>query len=200
MPGFADPLPVELLSFTAQKSTAGVDLKWTTTKEVNTSHFELERLSSAAATKTYTGIQTVAAIGENTNGASYTHTDSELPDARTLYYRLKVRDYDGQVSYSPVVQVTFDEIDEVKLTLAPNPVQANQQLNVNLQSSADGTAQIEVFDLTGRRHHVSQANTIAGSQTISIPTDDLETGVYLLRVTNNGAQTTSRFQVVPATR
>lgn len=200
MPGFTTPLPVELVAFNASKTNTGIELHWSTNAEINTSHFEIQRLRSNASSKHYSDIGQTNALGSENSGASYTFIDNNLPDGRTLYYRLKIRDYDGQTSYSPVVQVTFDEIDEMQLTLAPNPVSANDNLTVSLQSSTDGTAQIEVIDLAGRRHYLTQTATVAGSQTLSVPTTGLSKGVYLLRITNRGTQTTSRFHVVPATR
>ncbi|MDY0348864.1 MAG: T9SS type A sorting domain-containing protein, partial [Tenuifilaceae bacterium] len=47
--------------------------------------------------------------------------------------------------------------------------------------------QVEVINLLGQRMMLKQNN---GSQTMSLPTNDLETGVYLVRLTDlQGTQT-----------
>lgn len=71
------------------------------------------------------------------------------------------------------------------LSLAPNPAASVVQLTVTL--SGDGAALVEVFDMLGRRVlQNSIANNNAGSQTVSLPVQHLQTGTYQVRVRENG--------------
>ncbi|MDQ2751974.1 MAG: hypothetical protein M3R72_03030, partial [Bacteroidota bacterium] len=56
-------LPVSLLSFTASKQTASVLLDWTTTNEINTHHFNVERSIDGIH---FSAIGTMAALGSST--------------------------------------------------------------------------------------------------------------------------------------
>ena len=69
-------LPVSLLSFTASKQTESVLLNWTTTIEINTHHFVVERSVDGIH---FNAIGTLAAVGSSTSKHNY-----QLNDASAL--------------------------------------------------------------------------------------------------------------------
>ena len=141
-------LPVSLRGFTASIQTGNALLEWISINDISTRSFEIERSSDALH---FTGIGTVAA---KTNGAAasnpYQFTDYN-PGTGINYYRLKIADADGKISYSPVLTIDFG-------------IPAGSGLYVYSSPSAD------VLHITGL---VAEDNTIiriinTGGQTIKM--------------------------------
>jgi hypothetical protein len=174
--GSANPLPVELLAFTAERQGAAVALAWRTASEKNSMHFEVERSRDG---RTFARIGTVAAQGSTASPSAYDFLDANYPgETNVLYYRLHQFDTDGTASFSPVrtVQVGGKDL----LTLYPNP--ARSALTV---AGLHAGASVEVFDALGRS--VARATADAGGTArLTLPTG-LAAGVYVVR-SNGQAQ------------
>lgn len=137
-----NPLPIELLSFTAANDGDRVLATWATATETNNDRFELERSADA---QVFERIGTVPGAGNSQSQLQYAFAD-ESPLGGISYYRLKQVDYDGQYSYSDVVAVQRDAEDR-KLQLWPNPVV--DQLTVRVPGTSTPNA-VMVHDAAGR--------------------------------------------------
>ncbi|MGI4874675.1 MAG: IPT/TIG domain-containing protein, partial [Janthinobacterium lividum] len=168
--GANTPLPVELLTFTARKQGAAVQLDWRTASEKDADRFEVERSPDGLA---FASIGTVAAKGTSLTPTDYAFADTRYPStSRQFYYRLRQVDRDGTAAYSPVRVVTLD--DQARLSLYPNP--AHSALAV--LGAAPGT-KLDVLDAVGRV--VATATTDAdGTAQLTLPTG-LAAGVYVVR-------------------
>ena len=167
----ANPLPVELTTFTAMAQNHAVRLQWTTASEKNTARFDAERSLDGTA---FDRLGTVAAAGSTTTAKEYTWTDAQLPaGTTTLYYRLKQVDLDGTFSYSPVRSVRLREAAE-GLALYPNPATARTTL-----TGTPPGALVQVFDALGRVVTSATADA-AGTAALALPAG-LATGVYVVR-------------------
>ncbi len=70
----------------------------------------------------------------------------------------------------------------------PNPVR--DQLFVELNLTNDGVYMLEVYNLSGQKVSTETRSLIRGSQRLEIPTQDLSSGLYLMRLTDpSGAAT-----------
>lgn len=133
-------LPVELLFFKAIKlSDERIEVIWSTTSEVNVSHFEVER--------SYDGMN-FEKIGERsaTNTKElrqYQVYDTRGDKANVLYYRLRMIDLDQTVEYSKIVRLFYNE--NANCIVFPNPT--SERLSV--QSTAK-VEKVEIFDVLGR--------------------------------------------------
>lgn len=86
-----NPLPVTLTAFTASREGAITCLRWTTTSEIDSDHFEIERSANA---KTWLKIGDVDCKKAKEVITHYSFNDSvTLPGI--AYYRLKMVDDDG---------------------------------------------------------------------------------------------------------
>ncbi|MCK6650293.1 MAG: DUF2341 domain-containing protein, partial [Bacteroidia bacterium] len=94
-----NPLPIELLSFTAQYVGENVKLRWETSSEHNNDYFTIER--SADGTN-FSDIGTVNGAGNSSVHQNYQFIDHDPYEAIT-YYRLKQTDFDGAFSRSHIV-------------------------------------------------------------------------------------------------
>jgi hypothetical protein len=158
-------LPVKLLSFTAGK-TAGMNLlKWTTTEEINTDIFEVERNTGNGFEKT--GI--VKAAGNSGIEKQYAFEDKQ-PFAGTNNYRLKMVDKDGSAEYSKIVTVQND--GRTGISIYPNPVQSTLYVE-----GATNRISYQIKNTSGQVLITGRLNNTEG---INLST--LSTGIYILVV------------------
>lgn len=167
------PLPVELTAFTAEPEAtqAAVSLSWATASEMGSGHFELERSTDGT---TYQSLATVAAAGTSTTSRAYYLTDSHLPVATMLYYRLRQVDANGRASYSPVRTVPVPAAVVTGLALFPNPAHTA----TTIQNAAPG-APVQLLDALGRVVATATADA-AGTAKLALPAA-LATGLYIVR-------------------
>ncbi|GAA4430597.1 hypothetical protein GCM10023091_00050 [Ravibacter arvi] len=114
------PLPVTLVDFSAEKQENTVVLRWQTTVESNSDHFEIQRSSDA---QKWTGIGKVQAKGESQELTVYTFNDGQPflaePSRSVLYYRLKIADKDASSAYSRIASVRME--NTATIIIYPNP-------------------------------------------------------------------------------
>ncbi|HVZ24710.1 MAG TPA: LamG domain-containing protein [Sediminibacterium sp.] len=94
-------LPVQLVSFTASRVSAGIQLNWQTASEQNSLDFTVER---SADGHSWASLARLPAAGNSSTGQRYSYLDAS-PLAGNNFYRLLQSDIDGRTSYSPVVRV-----------------------------------------------------------------------------------------------
>jgi len=134
------PLPVQLVSFTAQAAgPAAVRLAWATASEVNSAYFAIERSLDGT---TWQELGRVAAAGSSASPRQYAYPDQAAP-AGVLYYRLRQVDQDGTAAYSPVQTLT---LGAGGLALYPNPARGGA---ATFSGIAPGAA-VRVLDALGR--------------------------------------------------
>jgi hypothetical protein len=169
-------LPLQFLQFEAYKNQQQVLLKWKTSEEVNTSHFEVERSFNGVD---FINIGRVAA--QNRPGThEYTFTDRQPRKGLNLY-RLKQVDVDGRSEYSRIARVLFDA--ELNMAVYPNP--ATDKLSIVL--SDGGTKWMTaLYDVQGKL--VKQELLTVTGNTLQVDVAKLAPGVYSLTL-NNGLTT-----------
>ncbi|WP_215225923.1 hypothetical protein [Echinicola shivajiensis] len=105
-------LPVLWDGFSAEYITydKSIKLDWSTSKEWENNHFEIER--SVDGVDKYQEIGRVAAVGWSDLISYYSFKDTEPPiNAERLYYRIKQVDLDGGYSYSKTLMVEMPTIN-----------------------------------------------------------------------------------------
>ncbi len=170
-------LPVKLISFTASTgANHTVELNWTTSEEINASHFEIERSSDGI---NYSSIGQVQATGAGSTTTIYGFTDVNAP-AGTLYYRLRMTDMDGRYEYSPV-RVIKTAVPE-GLRLYPVPARETIWLNGTGNSRIGSTATI--ISLAGQT--IRQMRITGWPQQIQLT--GLTPGVYIIKLSTGEVQ------------
>ena len=173
MPSAANPLPVELVAFTAAlQGHAAVAVAWRTATEAHSARFEVERSTTGTA---FARIGTVTAAGTSSTARAYALLDGQLPaGADRLYYRLRQVDADGTVAYSPVQVVTRTGVADAPLQAYPNPARGSEYVRV-----LGATAPLRVFNGAGQLVR-TQSAAAAGAESV-LPLAGLPAGLYLLR-------------------
>ena len=64
----------------------------------------------------------------------------------------------------------------------PNPLVQGQSLNLRVEAQRNGTAQVEVLDVMGRRVHGQTAELLVGGNPLTLTNASLAPGLYLVRV------------------
>lgn len=121
--GLDNPLPVELLSFSATAENEKVNLKWVTASELNNDFFTVQHSIDGVE---FTSLGNVAGQGTKQSATTYNYVD-ESPMAGINYYRLKQTDFDGTSSYSNIIAINLD----LEWLLYPNPATAGTDVTLN---------------------------------------------------------------------
>lgn len=140
--GACTPLPVELVSFTANIIRKSVRLQWKTATEINNLGFEIERLGKES---NWIPIGFVDGYGTVSTPRDYSFIDDNIGNTGSSFsYRLKQIDRDGKVNYSPIVSVNFNAVINRMsfLTAYPNPFNPSTVLSYNLPKASVVTMKI----------------------------------------------------------
>ncbi len=112
-----NPLPIELLDFSASRSNESVMLNWSTASETNNRLFSIERSEDAIEFET---IGTIGGAGNSYKKLNYSFEDDK-PLIGTSYYRLKQTDINGTYRYSHTI--AYNSNKENIFQIFPNPSQ-----------------------------------------------------------------------------
>ena len=166
----ANPLPVQLTTFTAEAAGTGSRLRWATASEVDNDHFEVEVSPDG---RTFARLGTVAGHGTTLLPQQYGFTDEYIGryGVALVYYRLRQVDGSGTSTYSLVQTVAGAGAG---LTLYPNPAPHTATL-----SGATANSLVRVYDALGSLLLITQADA-TGTAALVLPAS-LPGGLYLVR-------------------
>lgn len=170
-------VPVSLLSFDAVRNGKVNNLQWSTSLEVNTNKFVIER---SADGKNFSSLGEVRATGNSTVNQYYRFTDV-APLKALNYYRIRMIDNDNTYKFSEIKSVKNSGIAEMAVN--PNPV--NQLMRISLQADANETATLTITDLTGKRIISKPMTVVAGLNNFEIPVSQLSSGTYIVTIRLN---------------
>ncbi len=168
-----NPLPIELLSFTATPNRKVVDLFWQTATEINNDFFTIERSKDG---EHFSTLKTVDGAGNSNALINYSDQDTQ-PLEGISYYRLKQTDFDGNYSYSTIVSVNFNSNDNIVANIFPNP--AFNELTLSLNNNQ--TCTVSIYNMLGERVLQQQFN----ENIIHINIQDIAKGVYSIAISNS---------------
>lgn len=174
------PLPVTLVSFKGSIIDCHTQLSWQTADESN-KDFVIERMTPG---NKWSAIATIPALGKGGVLQQYNYVDLTVPQGRILY-RLRIRDADGAMSYSPVVTVN-NSCMTPSVTIFPNP--STEEMGIHIKMSSLDKVDYQVFDQTGRLIR-------NGQFTDQIQIKGLKAGVYFVKATSTSLNITRKVIV-----
>ncbi len=183
-------VPVELTSFTAELNNQKVNLLWSTATEVNNQGFEIQRKSNKTDWAT---IGFAEGRGTTTEQTKYSFVDDISAMTQTnLYYRLKQVDFNGDFSYSDVVNV-FLFPDDYSLTQNfPNPFNPSTIIKFNLAKA--GFASLKLYDVLGKEvASILSSELEAGPYEVSFDASNLPSGTYFYTLTSGSFTETRKM-------
>ncbi|MES2516137.1 MAG: T9SS type A sorting domain-containing protein [Bacteroidota bacterium] len=172
--GGTNPLPIELLYFTAQPHGKTVNLDWATASESDNDRFEIERSFDGI---NFEYLLAVKAFGDGNSLTKRTYyAIDEKPHKGISYYRLKQIDKSGIFKYADIVSVEFNS--ESYIHIFPNP--ASNLLMINA-SDDYANATLKVMNTIGVEVVINkQLNIYNGIMDLS----DLASGIYYVIIQN----------------
>jgi hypothetical protein len=189
-----NPLPVQLVSFTAKMNKTGfVDLAWVTATEVNNDYFSVERSIDGI---NFEEVLQVNGSGNTNRMITYSAVDGK-PLTGVSYYRLKQTDFDGAYEYFNIVSVTNNAIAtnvpaNVNWTIFPNPAFAGGLMSVSADGATD-KIKVVVYDATTSS---LVAETISANEQASIElNENLKSGIYIVNI-HEGEKVTSKRIII----
>ena len=162
-------LPVNLLSFSANKHADDVDLQWSTSFEEENDYFVVERSVDGQA---WEPLASLPGQGANFPVSEYNFKDGH-PATGANYYRLVQVAMDGTSTYSEIVSATFAGST---VSIFPNP--AGDHLTVM------STETIEVFNGQGQQIPLASLSPVAGNGSYKLDLHSLRKGLYYIRTGN----------------
>lgn len=186
---FNDPLPLVLASFKVLRRLNDANLEWSTTSELNTQHFAIERSVDGRLFKT---LGTVRSAGNATTIQFYTYTDRNIkdPGVTILYYRLKMVDKDGSFRYSAIVPLNISSNPAI-VALYPNPVKDIASLTVNAAQKEEVI--YSVITTEGKVVKTGSYQFITGNNLFSMDVSGLLSGNYYLHLRGKYTQLQFKF-------
>lgn len=171
---FTSTLPLTWLQLFAYRQNQIIKISWTTSNELNTSSFDVERSTNGIDWTVIAGnISAVNHAGTNT----YQNIDSTY-NTQSVFYRIKQKDANGSYIYSSVQRVSAIAA-ESRIAIYPVPAGKDFYLS-NIQPSA--LKNVQLINSTGAL--IKKWNRLQPSYDIQ----DLSRGIYLLRLEMNDGE------------
>lgn len=168
-----NPLPIELISFTAEYYKPNVELNWITSAEINNDFFTLEKSKDCI---TFIPFEKINGAGNSNSIINYNSYDNN-PYKGISYYRLKQTDFDGKYTYSNSVSVYVPSNDICNTWYNKN----ENSVFISFNSEIENNYLIRIFDITGKE--VFKKETfISGKVKLCTAKNILSSGVYIISI------------------
>ncbi|MDQ6761131.1 MAG: T9SS type A sorting domain-containing protein, partial [Bacteroidota bacterium] len=171
--------PVTFLKISARQRGSGIDISFSTSQELNSDHFEIEK--SVDGNSRWASISSLKGGGNSSVVRSYSAYDAK-PFSGVNFYRVKQFDKDGKFKYSQTVNVKINA-SKTGVTVLANPFHNN--LTVDFLSSKDEIINARLLDITGKqvaneKWTINSGNTRKDFSNVS----GLQQGMYILSISN----------------
>ena len=183
-------LPVKLTSFTGVNKNNTITLNWQTAYEQNSSHYVIQRSVDGL---NFTDVDRVAANGVSNLPINYSYNDilpASVKMHKTVFYRLKSVDTDGNFGNSDIVAMQLDKT-VIQLLVSPNP--AKDVLQVQTASGLAGNGVLSITDMMGRQVYRRDVILQNGSNAIPVNISLFRPGIYSVRLVNGSESHTKQF-------
>lgn len=185
-------LPLELIAFDAKRvDPRNVALNWTIAAKQLVENFEIEVMYTGQAS-----FSSIASVAHRAGGASqidysYSHPNSQL---EVSYYRLKLIDSNGKLSYSPIRAVGNSSASFTESTLQIYPSPVDKRLHVVLPSYLENQkVGLKIVDLQGKTIWSKEQQTNASGLVEISDVAQLNPAVYILVVQTAGQRICRKF-------
>lgn len=170
-------LPLTLLGFSGEYSPTGNFLQWTTTREINTSHFDIEWSDDGLK---FTKVATQQANGYSTSTSEYNYLHNNQ-SGNNNFYRLKMVDNDGRYTYSAIIKLST-QLSNRGITIFPNPVINSAQLNI--QSSKNELVVFHLYSAAGKWLITKTFKVLKGNNSFVWDMSAIPAGIYFISSSN----------------
>jgi hypothetical protein len=171
-------VPVKINAVSARQKLSSLEVSWRVGTESGVKNYEVERSSDGTD---FTKAATVAATGNNGGSVNYSWTDA-APETGMNYYRIKMVDESGAVSYSYVVSIAYGTT-KPSIVITTGTIQTGGgRIGLQLTNQVKGKYGIRLLNSIGQELLKTSVEHPGGNsaQSISLPT--LIGGLYHLEI------------------
>lgn len=172
-------MPVEMVFFNANMENGKVELTWQTASELDNEGFEVQKSSNGTSFNDLGFVNSTRSTGLK----DYRYVDNN-PISGTNYYRLKQMDYNGDFAYSDIVSVK-NQNTVSPISIYPNPIAANELVNVFVDSQNASNAKVSVYSISGAVISTTNHYLNDGLNKLAVETSNLTEGLYIISVDMN---------------
>ena len=185
---FTPIIPVIFEYFKGKKQGNSNVLNWKAFCTSPSVRFDIEKRSGTTA---FIKIGSITATQLRTLQA-FDFTDNNV-EPGTNYYRLKMTESDGAVSYSITIAILGKEKGFEVINLMPTLIDRGSAV-LNVSAAQNGSISIVVSDVAGKRVLNQSFAVTQGSNSIPVKMEKLSAGIYQISVYNNNERAgTIRF-------
>ena len=186
-----EPVPVELISFSASSDNSNINLKWSTATELNNSGFEIQRKNENSD---WNSIGFIKGFGTTTTQNNYSYTDKN-PFIGKNIYRLKQVDFDGTFEFSDEVSVQLVLSEYVLEQNYPNPFNPSTTINFNVPK--EDFVNVTIFNSLGEKV-VTLLDGImsSGSHSLTFDASGFASGLYILKMSSGSFSKTIKMNLM----
>jgi len=161
-----------LLSIRARLTNEDVQINWADRNTLAAVRYEMERSTDS-----------ILFVNHKTAIASIDEWRDIKPLPGTYFYRIKMVNKQGEVSYSEMVKVEVQH-DQDNMYVYPNPV-TNNTINLQLKNEAAGSYHVQLMDNSGKLLLIANFNHSGGSAVKNISLlNKLSNGIYQMQITS----------------
>jgi hypothetical protein len=175
------PLPITLNYFTGARQAGRHVLSWKVA--CNATQRATLILERSPDSRSFTSIYSITADTLRCQ-QSFEYTDAQ-PIEGMNYYRLKIVDADGKITYSNIVALLNSEKGFQIVNIIPNPVTTGSNLKLNMASVGISAVELIINDMQGRviKRHI--AHLTDGFNIINLQVAHLSIGTYIISAFTN---------------
>jgi hypothetical protein len=173
------PLPIELITFSGECKKDKSYFSWSTSSEINNSHFILERYNQE--NDDWIRLKEIKGAGYSSSIIDY----SIAVEQQGGYFRLKQIDFDGAFTYSNPIVLTC-KAPEIDYVISPNPTLDNLHLKINNNNSSQ--YEVIITNLAGQL-----VSSFKMSNDYNLDVSQLEIGIYNVTIISNNQSKVLRF-------
>jgi hypothetical protein len=174
------PLPVKLEYINGQKLAIGNALNWKVNCTSNSMTMKIERSANGV---TFDELSSITADRVRCE-QPFSYSDA-LPLTGINYYRVKMIDIDGKISYSPIVAV-INSARGFKV-VGVYPTLVRNETSVSISTAKTAMIETVMTDMQGRIISKTKQNISAGSSLVKVDCTLLSKGMYNIAILADGA-------------
>lgn len=177
-------LPVKLMSFSGAALNKKAVLNWTLAAGSNPDYFDIER-SADGVNFTTAGKLTVPAATNMQADMNFNYTDA-TPLAGKSFYRLRITDLTGIVTYSKAVALNFNDASNQSFSIYPTVVNGTGSVTIQSANTVK-SATIVVTNAAGVQLNQKVIGRLQAGQAISFMpfTATVAKGMYIIRIADD---------------
>jgi len=172
--GFGILLSAELLYFNAKPIGSDIQISWSTASENNNQNFTLQRSADA---KSFENLTVMAGSGNSNTIHHYSTLDTD-PLNGNAYYRLKMTDFFGNISYSEIIGIAIQK--SFTFQLFPNPFGSSISISL-AENDANQNYVLKIYNILGEEKLVQPLTESVNN----IATENLISGIYFYQISKN---------------